>query len=155
MTKNRISISLLTVFLLAGCAEGHEKQSIGTLLGAGVGAVLGAQIGKGKGQWVGVAIGSLAGAWLGSEAGKKLDEADKAEARQTTQSALENNQSGQTLAWHNPNSGHSGSTTPLSVEKIDGKDCREFETTITVDAKTEPSTGRACREADGSWHIVP
>lgn len=151
--KRIISCSLVTLMLIA-CAEGQEKQTIGTVVGAGLGALVGSQIGSGKGQLVGVAVGALAGGWLGSEAGKSLDEADKINAQQTAQNALEYNKSGQTSVWRNPDSGNSGSYTPTNTEKKNGKDCREFDSTITIDGDTKPSKGRACRELDGTWRIV-
>ena len=103
--------------------------------------------------WVFV-LGTLVGGWLGSETGKKLDEADKVKVQQTAQNTLEHNQTGQTASWHNPDSGNSGTITPTDTYKSQGKDCREFESTVTVDGKTEPATGRACREEDGTWKIV-
>ena len=154
MFTSRIIPCLLTIFLLAACAEGQEKQSIGTIVGAGLGALVGSQVGSGKGQWVGVAVGALAGGWIGSELGKNLDEADKLKAQETAQSALEHNKTGQTSVWSNPDSGNSGSYTPTNTVKSNGKDCRDFESTITVDGKTEPSKGRACRNSDGTWQIV-
>ncbi len=154
MFTTRIIPSLLAIFLLAACAEGQEKQTIGTVVGAGLGALVGSQVGSGKGQWVGVAVGALAGGWIGSELGQNLDEADKLKARKTAQSALEFNESGQTSAWQNPDSGNSGTYTPTNTVKSSGRDCRDFESTITVNGKTEPSKGRACRDSDGAWQIV-
>lgn len=155
MTKPLLTIAMLAVFLLSACAEGQEKQTVGTIVGAGVGAVLGSQVGSGKGRLASVAIGTLAGAWLGSEAGKTLDAADRMNARQTAQNALEYNPSGQSSTWRNPDSGNSGSYTPTSTYRSDGRDCREFDSTIHVDGKSEPATGRACRDDDGTWRIVP
>jgi len=154
MPISKILSSVLTIFLLAACTEGQEKQSIGTLVGAGLGALVGSQVGSGKGQLVGVAVGAIAGGWIGSEVGKGLDEADKLKAQQTAQNALENNKSGQVAIWQNPDSGNSGSYTPTSTTQSNGKDCRDFDSTITIDEKVETSKGRACRGSDGTWKIV-
>lgn len=154
MFNSRIISSVLAAFLLAACAEGQEKQSLGTIVGAGLGALVGSQVGSGKGQWVGIAVGALAGGWMGSELGQQLDEADKMKAEQAAQDALEFNKSGQASLWRNPDSGNSGSTTPTNTMKKEGQDCRDFESTITVNGKTEPSKGRACRQPDGTWRIV-
>lgn len=154
MTKNFLTTAVLAAFVLSACAEGQEKQGLGTLVGAGVGALLGSQVGKGDGRLAGILVGAVAGGWLGSETGKKLDEADKNKAQQTAQNTLEHNQTGQSSSWHNPDSGNSGTYTPTKTYKDNGKDCREFESTIVVDGKTEPATGRACREEDGTWKIV-
>jgi surface antigen len=34
-------------------------------------------------------------------------------------------------------------------------ECREFQQTITINGKTEKAYGTACRQADGTWRIVP
>jgi surface antigen len=154
MTNKFIPLLVMTVLTLSACTEGKEKQTFGAIVGAGVGALIGTQIGGGKGRMASIAIGTLAGAWAGSEAGKSLDEADRLKAQQTAQNTLEHNKSGQMSSWHNPDSGNSGTYTPTTTYKNEGKDCREFESTITVDGKSEPSTGRACREEDGTWKIV-
>jgi len=155
MFKRHIIVSLLSAALLAGCAEGREKETIGTIVGAGLGALAGSQIGSGKGQMAAVAVGALAGAWAGGELGKSLDKADRMKAKQTAQNSLENSKSGQVAAWRNPDSGNSGTFTPVNAYKEDKKDCREFESTITVGGKTEPATGKACRNDDGTWTVVP
>ena len=139
---------------LAVCEQGKEKQTAGTLAGAGVGALIGSQIGGGKGALAAVAIGTLAGAWAGSEIGKSLDKADKAYAQRTAQDALEYNKTGQTSTWRNPDSGHSGTVTPTSTYRTsEGSDCREFETNIYVDGKQERGVGTACRQPDGTWKV--
>ena len=32
--------------------------------------------------------------------------------------------------------------------------CREFQTTIVIDGKSEPAHGTACQQADGTWRVV-
>ena len=157
MNFSRILSVLLAVVFLAACAEyeGKPKQTVGTLLGAGLGALAGSQVGSGKGQLAAVAIGALAGAWLGGEAGKSLDKADQAYAERTAQNTLEHNTTGQTSNWRNPDSGHAGSYTPTrTYQTASGQNCREFETSVIIDGKTETATGTACRSADGTWKIV-
>ncbi len=135
--------------------QNNPKQTIGTLLGAGVGALAGSQIGSGKGQMAAIAIGTLAGAWAGSEVGKSLDKADRMYAQKTSQNALEYNRVGQTSAWINPDSGNSGTTTPVRTYQLaSGKNCREFETTVKIDGREEKAYGKACQNADGTWNIV-
>lgn len=132
-----------------------DKQTVGTLLGAGLGALAGSQIGGGKGKLASVAVGALAGAWLGGEAGKSLDKADKAYAQRTAQDALEYNRTNQTSAWNNPDSKASGTFTPTrTFQTADGGNCREYETSVVIDGKTEKATGTACRQPDGSWRVA-
>ncbi len=157
MTIHKAVAVALVCFSLAACegTQGHEKQTLGTLVGAGLGALAGSQIGSGKGQMAAVAIGALAGAWGGSEIGKSLDKADQLYAQRTAQNTLEYNKAGQTSSWRNPDSGHSGTVTPVSTYRGEaGQDCREFETTIYVDGKQETGRGKACRQSDGTWKIV-
>lgn len=147
-------IALSVCLSLAACEQGNDKQILGTLGGAGVGALLGSQVGGGKGQLAAIAIGTLAGAWGGSEIGKSLDKADKLYAQRTAQDTLEYNKAGQVSTWRNPDTGHSGTVTPVSTYRAEsGSDCREFESTIYVDGKQETGKGTACRQADGTWKI--
>ncbi|MBM3566006.1 MAG: glycine zipper 2TM domain-containing protein [Alphaproteobacteria bacterium] len=148
---------LAAAVLLTGCQtmQDNPKQTMGTLLGAGTGALIGSQIGGGKGALAAVAVGTLAGAFIGSEIGKSLDNADKAMAQRTAQTSLESNRTGQTSSWRNPDSGHSGTYTPVSTYRsAGGQDCREYETTVTIDGRTERATGHACRGPNGQWQIV-
>jgi len=156
-TLSRISVALVIAIPLVACesAQNNPKQTGGALVGAGLGALVGSQLGGGKGKLAAVAVGALAGAWAGSEVGKSLDKADRLYAQRTAQDGLEYAQVGQSKAWANPDSGHSGTFTPTRTFKTaDGKNCRAFETTIYVDGKQETGTGQACRQADGTWQIV-
>lgn len=145
---------LAGALLLAGC-EGGTKQQVGTVLGAGLGALAGSTVGDGRGQLVAIAAGTLLGSLLGSEVGKSLDRADIAYMQQTQQQALETAPSGTSSAWQNPDSGNSGVIVPQpAVQRADGTYCREFQQTITVGGQTETAYGRACRQPDGQWKIV-
>ena len=151
-----MGVAVLAVALTA-CSntDSGEKQTVGTLLGAGLGALAGSQFGGGKGQLAAVAVGALAGAWMGGEAGKSLDKADKAYAQRTAQDALEYNKVNQTASWNNPDSKASGTVTPTrTYQTADGTNCREYETTVVIDGKTEKATGTACRQPDGTWRIA-
>jgi surface antigen len=35
-----------------------------------------------------------------------------------------------------------------------GQYCREYQTNVTVEGKSEKAHGTACRQPDGSWKIV-
>ena len=151
-----IAVPVALILALSACAEDQgAKQTGGTLIGAGLGALVGSQIGGGTGQLVAVAVGALAGAYVGGEVGKSLDRADKLSMERTSQRALESNRTGQTSSWQNPDSGHSGTLTPTQTyQSAAGTDCREYQQTVTIDGKTERAHGRACREPDGTWKIV-
>jgi len=44
--------------------------------------------------------------------------------------------------------------TPLAPQAASGP-CREFRTTQTLEGRSQTLVGRACRQSDGSWRIVP
>ena len=156
MNLKRITWALPVVLLLGACQtlQDNPKQSLGTLLGGGLGALAGSQIGIGKGQLAAVAIGALGGAFLGSEVGKSLDWADKPFMERTARDTLERSRTGQTSVWRNPDSGHSGTFTPTrTFQTASGQPCREYQQTVTIGGKTENAYGTSCRQADGSWKI--
>lgn len=157
MKKQVLALVAASTLLVGACQSMEQRpgETLGTIIGAGVGAVLGSKVGDGSGQTIATVLGGLAGAWLGSELGKALDERDLEQAEQTAQDSLENNPSGVSSTWSNPDSGNSGSVTPTATyQTAEGTDCREFESTVNVDGKTETTQGRACRQADGSWVVV-
>ncbi len=150
----KYSIIPLVALSLAACADAGPKENVGTVIGGVSGAVIGAQFGKGSGQLVGVAAGTLIGAFVGREVGRSLDRADIAAAH-AAQERAHTAPVGERIVWRNPESGNSGTITPTR----DGRDatgnyCREYQTTVTVQGKTEPAFGTACRQPDGSWKIV-
>lgn len=150
--RRLLPVSVLALSLgLAACSS---NQQGGTVIGAIGGAVLGSQFGSGGGRLVATVIGGLAGAWIGSEIGKSLDEQDRRRHRETAQTALDENEPGQTANWANSETGHSGTTTPGETFVRDGQTCREFQQSVTVEGETEIARGVACRQPDGSWQVV-
>ena len=149
----KIAAAGLIALGLAACQnEMGTKETLGTLGGAALGGLAGSQIGSGSGQLAATAAGVLLGAFIGSEIGKSLDRADQAYAEQAAGQALENNQA---MAWNNPDSGNSGSTTPTQTyQNTGGEYCREYQQTITVGGETQVAYGTACRQPDGTWRIV-
>ena len=154
------SFKLLTVamlaILLAACAqESGPKETLGTLGGGVLGGLAGSQIGGGSGQLAAVAVGTLLGAFVGKEIGTSLDKADRHYAARTAQDALENNPSGTTSQWSNPDSGHSSTVTPQpAFQTAEGQVCREYQTTVTVGGELQRAYGTSCRQPDGSWRLV-
>lgn len=156
MVKKVAAVIMITA-LLGACAERGvgQKEGAGTLVGAGLGALAGSQIGKGKGQLAAVAIGALLGAFAGNEIGKTLDKADQAALENAGEQAR-TAPIGKTIDWSNPESGNSGSVTPIREGRHTGTGnyCREFKQTVTIDGRTEEAFGVACRQPDGSWKIT-
>jgi len=157
MKASKFIVILSLAAFLAACAENQsgQKQTLGTIIGAGLGALAGSQIGSGKGKLAAVAIGALGGAFAGGQLGKSLDDVDRMKANQTQQAVLDENKDGQSSTWNNPNTGHSGRVTPTNTKKASsGEYCREYEHEITVDGRKEVVKGTACRQPDGSWRVI-
>ena len=162
MRKSLITLAC-TAVLLGGCANagngpgefGANKTTAGGLLGAVGGAVAGSQVGKGKGQLAATAAGTLLGALVGSEVGSSLDKADQQYAHRA-QTQAQTAPIGQSIVWSNPESGHSGTITPVREGRVasTGDYCREYEQTVTVGGQSQKAYGTACRQPDGSWKVV-
>lgn len=144
---------LVALVALTSCTtiSDNPKTAIGGLGGATVGGLIAAAAGGGG---AGIAAGVIGGALLGGLVGNYLDDRDKKMAADSAHKALESAPSGQTVAWNNPDSGHSGTVTPVRTYQSGGSYCREYQQTVTISGKPEQSYGTACRQPDGSWKIV-
>jgi surface antigen len=147
-------LALLLAVVLAGCATTApgEKAVVGSLGGATVGGLLAAGLGASPAAIAGsVILGGL----VGGAVGDRLDAADKRQANEAASRALESAPSGQSVAWNNPNTNHSGTVTPThTYQSTSGQYCREYQQTITIDGQPNQSYGTACRQPDGSWKIM-
>lgn len=145
---------------LISCSDGQggpgfTKKEGGALFGAIGGAILGSNVGKGKGNVAAIAAGTLLGAALGAKVGESLDKADMAYYNQSAQKALETTRTGTTTPWNNPDSGNSGTFTPVrTFQQAGGQYCREYSQTIIIAGQPEEGHGTACRQPDGTWQIV-
>jgi surface antigen len=159
MTQRAVG-ALLVLVVLSGCAqmqsakqgiEDNPKAVLGTVIGAGAGALIAGALG-GKGYAV---VGAaLAGALLGGYVGNRLDTKDKQMAAQAATLAFEQNRSGQASAWNNPDSGNHGSITPTKTYQLaTGQYCREYRQDVWIGTEKQQTSGTACRQADGSWQI--
>ncbi len=132
----------------------NNKQTMGAVAGAAIGGILGSNVGDGKGQLVATGVGTLLGALVGSSVGQSLDRADMIYAQQAN-SRAHTAPIGQTVSWSNPESGHSGSVTPVYDYKANsGRYCREYQQTIYIDGQAQTGYGTACQNADGTWQVV-
>ena len=117
MNYKNISLFIMLAYILTACAgDPNPKQSMGAILGSIGGAVLGSQVGKGSGRMAATAIGTLAGAVIGADIGKTLDRVDRMAMRQAEKKA-HTAPVGNKIVWNNPNTGNSGSVTPLREGK--------------------------------------
>jgi surface antigen len=143
---------ILTGFLLMGCESTGPKAATGGLGGAAAGGLLAAALG---GKGTGIAAGTILGGLIGGAIGDRMDAADRARANQAATQALEAIPSGRSVTWHNPDSGNSGTVTPIrTYQTANGQYCREYQQTIIIGGERQQSYGTACRQLDGSWKIV-
>ena len=158
MLKSLLTVLLISLLSLGStaCVKNNPNEQGGAIIGGVIGGILGNKVGRGKGRMIATATGAAVGALLGSQIGKKLDKVDRIHAANAQQTALETNPVGQSLSWSNPDSGNSGTITPIKTVMTTKSDqpCREYQHTVTIGGKTERAYGRACREADGTWKIV-
>jgi surface antigen len=154
---SRVVLPMVLAGSLAACAGSDygNKQVGGAVLGGAAGGLLGAQVGSGSGQLAATAAGAILGMMVGSEAGKSLDRADRLYAARTHQVAMETAPVGTTTTWVNPDSGHSGTVTPVrTYQAMGGQYCREYQQSVTVGGQVQNGYGTACRQPDGSWKVV-
>ncbi|MBI3418684.1 MAG: glycine zipper 2TM domain-containing protein [Proteobacteria bacterium] len=150
-----LTLALVCALSLTACESDNwgQKQTIGTLGGAAAGGLLGNQFGKGTGNVIATAIGVGVGGWLGNEIGASLDNADRAKL-QNAQYSSYNAPVGQTIRWNNPQTGNSGTFTPVrDGTAANGAYCREFQQTVVISGRQQQAYGTACRQPDGSWQI--
>ena len=83
---------------------------------------------------------------------RRLDPADLSLVSETTQQTLEINKIGESANWSNPASGNRGKVTPTrTFQRDDGRPCRAFQQTATIDGRTRIAQDTACRTAAGMW----
>jgi len=144
----------LVVVAVTGCStmEANPKTTIGAVGGGALGGLIAAAAGANPAA---IAASVIGGILVGGLVGNLLDERDKKMAAEAQQKALEAAPSGTSVAWRNPDNGHSGTVTPeRTYQKANGQYCREFQTNVTVGGKNDKAYGTACRQPDGSWKIV-
>src|SRR5690606_16529949 len=94
--------------------------------------------------------GALVGAYLGGQIGKSMDKVDRMEM----QRALETAPTGRSVNWSNPDSGYRYTVQPTRTYYRERLPCREYVTSAFIDGRSETIRGSACRQPDGSWHVV-
>lgn len=144
----KLAIASLSL-LLIGCAE-MNNEGVGTLSGGVIGGLIGSQFGGGAGKVAAAAGGALVGAYLGGQIGKSMDKVDRMEM----QRALETAPTGRAVNWSNPDTGYRYTVQPMRTYYRERLPCREYITKAIIDGKTQTIRGNACRQPDGTWHVV-
>jgi len=133
------------------CDRSLVGRNLGTLLGALAGGATGSQFGKGDGKVAATIGGVLLGAILGNEIQRRMDGPDQGCLAQ----ALEKAPTGQDIAWTNPDTGVDYRVQPTrTFTSATGQPCRDYASRVTIAGRVETLTGSACRQPDGTWHLV-
>ena len=105
---------IAVLILTTGCAtiQQNPKTTVGALGGGTFGGLVAAAAGASP---AGIAAAVIGGMLVGGLVGNLLDERDKKLAAEAEQKALETAPTGKTVAWNNPDSGHSGTVTPTKT----------------------------------------
>ncbi len=93
---------------------------------------------------------------LGFLAGGPMERMDAEDIRLLTKNyreALEKLPDGQTNAWLNSKTGHSGTATPQKSFARAGRPCRLIEFTNAADGLTGRSEFTFCKQPDGAWKV--
>lgn len=137
-----LAVALAAALMLvsaSGC-ENMQKRDWGTLFGAAIGGAIGHRLGKDSAS--GTVIGALIGGVVGRMIGQYMDDADRKRLAETIDTAPR----GQTVSWHNEDTGRDFAVTPTSDFYADaGKECRRFDQVVEVDGRREVMEGVACR----------
>jgi surface antigen len=55
------------------------------------------------------------------------------------------------VSWRNPDSGRYGTVVPGPAYERNGRRCRAYTHTVTIDNRPQTVRRAACRNADGGW----
>ena len=154
----RIALLALVAIVATGCetvgetVKSNPKTTIGAAGGATVGGLIAAAAGANPAA---IAASVIGGLLVGGLVGNLLDDRDKRLQAEAAAKALETAPTGQSVAWKNPDTGHSGTVTPTkTTQDPSGNYCRDYKATVEIEGKQEKATGRACRQPNGTWQIV-
>ena len=136
------------------CEERHEGNTAGgAILGAIVGGLLGNAASHGHGG--GTAVGVIAGGLLGASIGSSLPCNDQRYAYNVYYSGFEAGRPHHRYEWRSP---YDRSYGWLEVGDYytapEGYRCATYTQQVYVDGRPTLARGHACREPDGSWHML-
>lgn len=149
-----IAPATLVMAAVTGCEtiQSNPKAAIGAAGGAALGGLI---AGAAHGNPAAIAASVIGGGLVGGMVGNMLDGRDKRLAAEAPHRALEAAPAGTTVAWQNPDTGHSGAVTlTRACQTTSGTYCREYQQSVTMDGTPEQMRGTACRRPDGSWKAV-
>jgi surface antigen len=84
-----------------------------------------------------------------------LDEVDKQILTDTVNTALNDAQDGESLAWRNPDSGSEGTIEILDTHEDYGTTCRTVRTATSAGGREGGGIYRLCMADDETWQFAP
>lgn len=146
-------VLILTVVLITGCARSEYDYLAKVGAKAGIGAFLGYNaFGSNSGKNASAVVFGTIGALYGLGLIELPSLKDLGIMSKTGYDSLTDSKVGVASAWHNPETGSSGSFTPETGYLTEsGVLCRNYKVTLTVNGKTEMAQETACRNSIGSW----
>ncbi|MBO44437.1 MAG: hypothetical protein CMM28_12000 [Rhodospirillaceae bacterium] len=156
--KSILCVSAVLV-ALCGCqttTDRDNKLAASTILGAATGIIIASQFyGSGSSGAIAKIFIGTAGAIGGYYLAQELLPPEKEALAEAAYKSLESSKIGETVSWHNEDTGNSGTFTPTR-EFTDkrGRRCRNFKSSITVNMETANSKASACRITDSAWRAV-
>ncbi|MFC1673053.1 RT0821/Lpp0805 family surface protein [Pseudomonadota bacterium] len=156
VSSTRVLVAGALVLSISACSWNKERSAqIGGVAGGILGGILGSKVGGGSGRDSAMILGATLGAMWGSDVARGMTDVDKVFQERTTADSLEYGKPGEQSTWSNPDSGNSGKVSSgETYQNAEGKDCRQFETTVIVEGEERDATGTACRMGDGEWEVV-
>ena len=158
MIRARLIFLVMTVLVVAGCANRDLRSHLGALVDGKVKAETAAMeeesvdpVSRSETPESTLILTSLSA----SDVGQAITAADQLALGRATQTTLETVPIGIESAWRNPQSGRHGIIVPRrTFQKASGTYCREFTQTLVTGDVTEEALGIACRETDGTWKLA-
>jgi surface antigen len=160
MKKTLSFLGMAVITLNLSSCNHWNKENTGIAVGATTGAALGglavasvssAGIPGIGGVFPGIIAGGLIGGLIGGVIGHYMDRQDHAYMSQAIITTPVN----ETASWTNTKTNTTYHVTPIrNYKTTNNQYCREYKTTVVVDDKTTQAYGTACRNPDGSWHIM-
>lgn len=156
----RFAVLAIVTFLAAGCSDepGYvygAPESPAVLTRPIQGGLIGAEFGGRYGTVASAAPArTTLGAMLPGNPGRGLNSMDLVFAEEAGQKAI-NAPIGQTVIWSNPQTGNSGSITPVREgPSTIGSECRQLHNLTKIDGQISETYGTACLDTGGVWRIT-
>lgn len=132
-----------------GCSKGNSGQTVGSLIGAGLGALGGSRLAGKKNRTIGALAGGALGLAVGGALGRALDQCEKQRLNEATVASLDEGADAassrkQWVSTSRPNVSGTVTAAP-AVQQADGRICRTVTRVNYVDGREMTDTPTFCR----------